>query len=169
MSDQTSLSAIAARLQELREQAETVETTAMMSGVRFIVATDWSEASTVLATLRAYAAVFPEEAPVELCFAVPHEPGEADEECAGILIEGLNGSVPASVSVASFEEVSKAPYDSAVVPTGDTSLLITEVGGLITRMFDISRSMPTDGSSLPSGANKGDLDALKKRLEEFSA
>ncbi|STD11912.1 Uncharacterised protein [Dermatophilus congolensis] len=169
MSDEKSLSAIAARLQELKAQAETVETDSPATGVRFIVATDWSDAAAALATLRAYSAAFTPDAPVELCFAVPHEPGEVDEECAAILIEGLNGAALASVSVASFDEVSNTPYDCAIIPTSNPSLLVTEVGALITRMFDIARSMPEDGSSLPKGANQGDRAALHKRLGEFSA
>lgn len=167
MSDSPSLADIATRLKKLQEHAEAVEVPSS-EAARFVVATDWTHAAAPLAVLRAYLAVFPADAPVELCFAVPHEPSEQDAECVRVLVEGVGDEAAlGALAVESFDEVVHSPYDSAAVPAGDDDLLLTEVASLITRMFDISRRLLANNGAA-TGANQGDLAALRRRLGAFA-
>ena len=170
MSESTALTDVAARLQALKEQAEAVDVT---SGVpvrtRFVVATDWSQAAAPFAVLKAYRAAFAPDDAVELCLATPHEPGAVDAECARSLLESVGGdAVCGPVTVESFDEVVTTAYDSAVVPTGDAGLLIMEVAGIVSRMFDVSRRAAA-GEVRINGGNPGSRDALRERLQAFTA
>lgn len=169
MSD-SSLTDIAARLNALKEQAEAVDVRFAPSGIRFVVATDWSQAAVPLAALKAFRVALAPGSAAELCLATPHGPGPADVECARVLIEGAGGAQGlGSVVLASFDEVLSEAYDSAVVPVGDASLLITEVASFVTRMFDVARRLQANGPDAMSGVNTGNQDALRRRLEAFSA
>ncbi|WP_168582438.1 histidine kinase [Gephyromycinifex aptenodytis] len=169
MSDLSSLANIAERLRTLKEQVDAEHDSEASTAVRFVVATDWSSAAGPLAVLRAYQAAFGSAAPVELCFAVPNEPGEQDEACVQVLLEGLRESGGVGrVRVESFEEASAQAYDAAVVPGADPELLLSEVAGVITRMFDVSRRMGAEGQA-PADAGQGDPAALATRLQNFVA
>lgn len=166
VSDSPALADIAARLKRLQEDAEAVDVPSS-EATRFVVATDWNHAAAPLAVLRAYLAAYPAGAPVELCFAVPHEPSDQDARCVRVLVEGVGGEAALGpLAVESFNDVVKSAYDSAAVPVGDVDLLLTEVASLITRMFDISRRLGA-GTGVVAGANQGDPDALRRRLEGF--
>lgn len=167
MSDLTPLSDVAARLQALKAQAEAVDVASEVLPARFVVATNWSAAAVPLAVLKAYQAAFAPDSGAELCFATPHEPGEADAECVRVLIDGVGGGgALAAVTVESFDEAVGKAYDAACVPSGDGEMLISEVAGLIIRMFDVARR--EDGTRA-AGTNAGSVDALKRRFDEFAA
>lgn len=143
--------------------------------VRLVVATDWSDAAAPLAVLGAYRAIVPRDYPVQLVFALPHELGADDAECVHVLLEGV-GSVGdmSGLELMSFDEVREDAYDTAVVPTGDARLLMTEVAGLIVRMHDLIRRMDRardEGRSVSEDVtmNAGSQPRLRDRLSQFSA
>lgn len=166
MTDPVPFAELAARLRAVTGEQGDLRSQ-QSQAVRFVVATDWGSAAALIAVLRAYRAVFTSESSVELCFAVPHEPSQQDAECVRVLVEGVGDeSALGPLAVESFDEVLASPYDSAAVPVGDADLLLTEVASLITRMFDISRRLGAD-TGVVAGANQGDPDALRRRLEGF--
>lgn len=139
--------------------------------IRLIVATDWREAAAPLAVLKAYRVIVPAAAPMQLAFAVPHEPTLQDAECVSVLVEGAGGEGSLSgLEVLSFEQAPDEPYDAAVVSTGSSEELITEVGGLIVRMHDVVRRLESSGYVAQHDdptMNVGDRDALRRRLALF--
>lgn len=166
MTDPVPFAELAARLRAVTGEQGDLRSQ-QSHAVRFVVATDWGSAAAPIAVLRAYRAIFTSESSVELCFAVPHEPSQQDAECVRVLVEGVGDeSALGPLAVESFDEVLASPYDSAVVPVGDADLLLTEVASLITRMFDINRRLGAD-TGVVAGANQGDPDALRRRLEGF--
>ena len=139
--------------------------------IRFVVATDWSAAAIPLTALRAFRAIVPPSTDVQLVFAVPHEPTEGDAACVAELLAGLGGPEDLrGLELLSFAQVSAEDYDTALVPTGDVELLITQVGGFVTRLHDVVRRLDgaADGSD-PGQLNAGDQDALRGRLAQFRA
>ncbi|MBO3143424.1 histidine kinase [Dermatophilus congolensis] len=129
---------------------------------RLIVATDWSRASIPLTILRAYAAIAM-GGEIDLVFAVPYQPTEADVSCIGVLAEGVGmESIPETVQLSSFDEVLTREYDTAVVPNGDSDQELAQVGGMVTRMYILSSA-----GGKESVVNPGDLEALRLRLSEF--
>ena len=174
MPETKSLADIAARLKAIKREAEGGSDLGAGTGApgvqaRFIVATNWQEAAVPLAVLRAYLAAFSATAPVELCFAVPHEPGREDVECVRVLVEGVGGEAALGpLVVESFDEVLATPFDAAAVPSVHPNLTLTETAGLITRMFDVQRRLEAGRNTLPGG-NQGDLETLQARLEAFAS
>lgn len=143
--------------------------------VRLVVATDWSNAAAPLAVLKAFRVIAPRDSPLQLAFAVPHTPGVEDAECVHALLEGADAAGELDgIEVLPFDEVVEQPYDAAVVPTGEPDLLLTEVAGLIVRMYDIVRRMERardEGRLLGEDVtvNVGSRPRLRRRLESFSA
>lgn len=141
--------------------------------VRFIVATDWSSAAPALTMLQAFRRFVRPGLPIQLAFAVPHEPTEADAQCVHVLLEGLDaGGDLGGLELLSFEAATAAPYDSAVVPSGDAAQLLTQIGGAILRLYDVTARVtelegagdsPADDPTL----NVGDQAALKRRFAAF--
>lgn len=127
---------------------------------RMVVATDWTHGAVVLATLRAYAAVWHDQAPLELVLAVPHEPGEADLACVEVLMSEVGASV-GPVSVESFRECGDKPFELAVVPQGDADLILLELSELISCMAVIAAS----GSRPDTGQGEG---RLEERLTNYA-
>lgn len=162
-------------LDALLDQLDEVTAPAGAPGApaRLIVATDWSKAAAPLAVLRAFRSIIAAPMPVQLAFAVPHEPSEADAQCVQVLLEGLGqaeegaADTLAGLEVVSFEEAAAQPYDSAVVPTGDPEELLTQVAGFIVRMHDLTRRL--DRAVSDDTVNRGDGQALKDRLARFVA
>lgn len=142
------------------------------SPVRFVVATDWSDAAAPLALLKAFRVILRPGIGAELVFAVPHDPTEADAACINVLVEGAgaDGDVR-DLDVASFEQVVGHPYDTALVPDGDASRLLTQVAGMIVRMHDVARRLEAaelgSASLQDSVFNAGDAAALQDRLAAF--
>lgn len=136
--------------------------------VRLLVATDWSDAAVPLALLKAFRAIVHPDSPLQLTFAVPHEPAASDAECVHVLTEGAGqpGELR-GLEVVSFDQALGEPYDCAVVPTGDASLLITEVAGMVVRMHDLERRQQSEEHTAPG--NPGDAGALRRRLNAFAA
>lgn len=137
---------------------------------RLLIATDWSDAAPALTLLKAFRAIVPPTAPVQLVFVVPQEPTEADAANIAVLAEGAgNGDDLRGLDVASFAEVVQEPFDSAVVPTGDPAQLLTEVGGLIVRMHDLVRRLDRrEITGEPAESiNLGNRAVLASRLEAF--
>lgn len=170
MSDETS----SVDLSDLIRQLEQVDDPSSEAGssnppARLIVATDWTDAAVPLTLLKAFRAIVTPGIPVQLAFAVPHEPTETDAACVHALVEGVDAnevSEPlAGLEILSFSAAGAEPYDSAVVPTGSAPELITQVGGLIVRMHDLVRRLDRDGAV--SGLNLGDSAALRSRLAAF--
>ncbi len=146
------------------------EPAAAPAPVRFIVATDWARAAAPLTILKAYSAMVPPSADVQLAFAVAGEPSASDAECVAVLAEGA-GCDLRGLEVLSFAQAVEEPYDSAVVPGNDDDVLIAQVGGLIVRMHDVVRRLQEVelGGGRPSGLNVGDREVLRRRLAAFPA
>lgn len=143
------------------------------SPVRFVVATDWSDAAVPLATLKAFRAILQPDGPAQLTFAVPHEPTEADAACVHVLLEGAGtGSDMRGVEIVSFEQAADEPYDTAIVPEDDAGAMITQVAGLIVRMHDVARRLEAAGGrhAVPgeAGLNAGNAASLGARLARSS-
>lgn len=142
---------------------------------RFIVATDWSSAVVPLAMLKAFRVIVPAEFPVQLVFAVPHEPTPDDAECVHVLLEGAGSAGDMTgIEVLSFAQAGQAPYDAAVIPAGDVDQVIMEVAGVISRMHDTVRRIEgarKQGRSVADDPtlNVGSLAKLRERLEVFAA
>lgn len=131
---------------------------------RVVVATDWSRPTAAYAVLRAFAAALDPGAPAHLVFAVPHEPAEEDLRCVQVLLEEAEiAHELAGISVESFPEVVGQPYDLSVVALGDRDVLALEIADAVTRLFAIAR-----GDVAPGDRNCGDLDALARRLGNYS-
>lgn len=143
--------------------------------VRLMVATDWSDAAVPLAVLRAFRSIVPRDYPVQLAFALPHEPSASDADCVHVLLEGADSAGDiCGIELLSFDEAAESPYDAAVVPTGDSRLLVTEVSGLVVRMHDLIRRMERardEGRSVFEDVtlNAGSRPRLRERLSHFSA
>lgn len=172
MSENSSLSAeIASMLKKL----DTLEDSSPSAArpVRFVVATDWSDAAVPLTILKGFRAIIPPEAGVQLAFALPHEPTENDARCVQVLVEGTDAPEDLrGLEVISFDEAASQPYDAAVVTQGDHAVDIAQVGGLIVRMHDVVRRMDAQrnggGASLQTAQyNRGDTGVLRERLAEF--
>ena len=172
MSENSSLSAeIAAMVQKL----DAIEDNAMpASPVRFIVATDWSDAAIPLTLLKGFRAIVPPDMGVPLAFALPHEPTEADVQGVRVLVEGTDEPEDVrALEVLSFEEAGSQPYDAAVGPEGECAAKIAQVGGLIVRMHDVVRRMDARSTAgvdswESTPFNRGDGDVLRRRLSRFS-
>lgn len=141
--------------------------------IRFIVATDWSDAAVPLTLLKAFRTICLPDGPTQLAFAVPHEPSEVDAACIHVLAEGAEGEDDLrGLEVLSFDRASREPYDSAVVPTAESGATIAQVGGLIVRMHDVTRRLedagPGGATQLADVLNVGDTVALRHRLAAFS-
>lgn len=140
--------------------------------IRFVVATDWSEAAAPLAALRAFDVMFRPDQGVQLVFAVPHEPSEQDAECVHVLLEGAGRADDMrGLDLVSFAQAPDEVYDAAVVPDGDAASLLTQVAGLITRMHDVARTLATldnGGGGNEDTFNRGSSDALRGRLAAFT-
>lgn len=141
--------------------------------VRLLVATDWTSAAVPLTLLKAFRAIVPKDSPVQLAFAVPHEPTSADAVCVSVLADGAGdkGNI-AGLEVLSFEQAAVEPYDAAVVPNGQDDELITQVGGLVVRMHDLMRRFETSGQGSATSdptMNAGDSASLHRRLAQFTA
>lgn len=142
--------------------------------IRFIVATDWSDAAVPLTMLKAFRTICLPDGPTQLAFAVPHEPTEEDAACVQVLAEGAGSEDDLrGLEVLSFERASGEPYDAAFVPTDEVSATIAQVGGLIVRMHDVARRLqeagPGGSSLLADVLNVGDTVALQHRLAAFSS
>lgn len=143
------------------------------TAVRLIVATDWSSAAPALTMLQAFRRFVRPGLPIQLVFAVPHEPTEADARCVHVLLEGIDGGDDlAGLELLSFEAASAAPYDSAVVPSGDEPQLLTQIGGAILRLYDVSARVTELVAAGESAAddptlNVGDRAALTRRFAAF--
>lgn len=140
---------------------------------RMIVVTDWSKGAAPLTALRAFRTLVPSSAPVQLVFAVPHEPTEVDAACINVLTEelGMPGRLE-GLEVESFDEVLEQPYDSALVPTADPEDNFVQLGGFILRMRDLMRIQESARGGAGRGGvttNPGSLDALRERLAAFAA
>lgn len=139
---------------------------------RLIVATDWSKGAMPLTALRAFRTLVPSSAPIELVFAVPHEPTEADAACVHVLVDELGdpGQI-GNLELESFAAVLAQPYDSAIVPVADPEENLVQLGGFILRMRDLMRTYEAARgggmSATASVANSGQAEALKRRLDEF--
>lgn len=141
--------------------------------VRMLVATDWTSAAVPLTVLKAFRVIVPASAPLQLAFAVPHEPTAEDAQCVAVLAQGADaGGDLFGLEVLSFEQALAAPYDAAVVPTGSSDELITQVGGIIVRMHDVVRRLEASAGVFTVGdptLNVGDSVALRLRLASFAA
>lgn len=161
------------QLEQIDEPSRTPE--APQHPVRLVVATDWSDAAAPLAVLRAFRSIVPRGYPVQVVFAVPHTPCDGDVECVRVLLEGADsvGEMD-GLELLSFDEVVEEAYDAAVVPTGDSRLLVTEVAGLIVRMHDVIRRIERAREEARSVVedvtmNAGSRPRLRDRLSQFSA
>ncbi|GAB97481.1 hypothetical protein BJY21_001029 [Kineosphaera limosa] len=136
--------------------------------VRFIVATDWEQAAVPLTMLKAFRAIVPAGSGLQLAFAVPGEPTASDAECVHVLADGA-GSDLAGLEVLSFARAIEEPYDSAIVADGDPEALLAQVGGVIVRMHDVVRRLERAqaGTLADSSLNRGDAEALRRRLATF--
>lgn len=106
---------------------------------RFVLATDWSSATLPLTVLKAYAQMFPTDAPVDLVFAVPEEPTQADLLAVQTIFEGLGeGADTSGLLLESFSEASQKACYGAVIPTGDQEALMVELGAALTAMHHLS-------------------------------
>ena len=141
---------------------------AQPSPFRVVVATDWSSATVPLAILKAFADIIPEDAPVHLIFAVPHEVTEEDAACATVLLEGIGSERTAPISVESFDEAAQDSCYAAVVPAGDHDALVMELAAAITTMHHLAtlvtnqERLEQEPAPLP-GPNEG----LRRRLCSF--
>lgn len=143
--------------------------------VRLVVATDWTDASVPLTVLKAFRVIVPTSMPVQLAFAVPHEPTEADAERVGIIAAGAAGGGEdhglRGLEILSFDQASSEPYDAAVVPNGSAAELIAQVGGIIVRMHDVTRKLEDSRRLIPIAddptLNAGEPDVLRRRLAAF--
>lgn len=144
---------------------------APLETARLIVATDWSKAAMPLTALRAFRALVPPSAPLQLVFAVPHEPSEADAACVHVLLDELEGEDQLDgLEVESFDTVLEKAYDAALVPTLDSEADLFQLGGFILRMRDLVRlheSHRAGGRAAGVASNQGSLDALRDRLAVF--
>lgn len=176
MSDQYSsdLDDLIAQLEQVEEPA-TAPGARAAAPVRFIVATDWSRPAVPLAVLKAFRVIVPAEFPIQLVFAVPHEPTAEDAECVHVMLEGAGSAGDMTgVEVLSFDQAGQGPYDSAVIPAGDADRLIMEVAGVTSRMYDIVRRVEgaqEQGRSVAGDPtlNVGSLTKLRDRLAVFAA
>lgn len=105
---------------------------------RVVVATDWSSATIPMAVLRAYAEIIPTTAPVDLVFAVDHDPSEEDAACVKVLLEGIQDVDTAGLTVESFAEVARKSCYAAVVPNGDANALIMELSRAIVTLHHLA-------------------------------
>ncbi|WP_226346448.1 histidine kinase [Agilicoccus flavus] len=142
--------------------------------VRFIVATDWTSAAPALTMLQAFRRLVGPGLPVQLAFAVPHEPTEADASCVHVLLEGLEaGEDLDGLELLSFKTAAASAYDSAVVPTGSAEELLTQVGGAILRLHDVVAQVTElieaeEPVSDDPTLNVGDRTSLERRLAAFA-
>lgn len=171
VSDETS----SVDLSDLIRQLEGVDSPTVVAvaptTARLVVATDWTDAAVPLTLLRAFRAIVTSDSAIQLAFAVPHEPTESDASCVHALIDGVDGVGAArllnGLEILSFAEAVEQPYDTAVVPNGDTGELITQVGGLIVRMHDLMRRLE-NGVEMASNVNRGNAEALRGRIAAFA-
>ncbi len=138
---------------------------------RVLVATDWSSATVPLALLRAFAEIIPADAPVDLVFAVPHEPTQADVTCVEALLEGLDAQArPGRLLVESFAEAADKSCYGAIVPSGSADFMITEVAAAVVALHQLatlvthSRAL-ADSPGPVDGPNAG----LRRRFDAFHA
>lgn len=175
MSDQNASTELDGLIRQLEQIEESRVPEVPPHPVRLVVATDWSDAAAPLAVLKAFRAIVPLDYPMQLVFAVPHEPGVVDADCVHALLEGAASiGEMRGLELQSFDEVADKVYDAAVVPTDDPRLLVTEVAGLIVRMHDLVRRMERarDERRSPSEdvtMNAGSRSRLRERLSQFSA
>ena len=138
---------------------------------RLLVATDWTRGAIPLTALRAFRALVPPSAPIQLVFTVPDEPTVADAACVNVLVEELGTDHGVEgLELESFAEASTKPYDSALVPVHDEEENIAQLGSFILRMRGLVRRHETSLGSTHRGHsddNVGDLTALRSRLDEF--
>lgn len=165
----TSDSTLAELSRQLRDTADVPDTITDKT-FRIVVATDWSSATVPLAVLRGYAAMFNADAPVELVFAVPHEPTQNDLEAVKVLFEGLEEvENTAALQIEAFSEVTSKACYAAIVPSADPEALIMELSVFFTQMHHLA-DLARDQAKLreepaPSaGFNTG----LSRRLTEFA-
>ncbi|MCW3010299.1 MAG: hypothetical protein JWO90_703, partial [Solirubrobacterales bacterium] len=141
---------------------------------RLVVATDWSAPAPALAVLRPFADAFGPEDPVELVFAVPHEPGAEDLRRALELLEAM-GIAPedcAPLGVESFEVAAATRYDLAVVAGGDPDLVLLEVGAAVSWLHATAGLVARHGRPALAAAHGhqtlcGSLPQLERRLAGF--
>lgn len=172
MPDTSAKDDIADLMKRLSEPVDCAPVTPAQAPVRLLVATDWADAAAPLTVLKAFRVIVPASMPVQLAFAVPHEPTEADAERVGIIAAGAGGSEDLrGLEILSFEEAASGPYDAAVVPTGNAAELITQVGGMITRMYDLTRRLEDPHRAVAIDddptLNAGDQATLRHRLDAF--
>lgn len=106
---------------------------------RFVVATDWSPGIVPLTMMRSFGRYFPLSAPVDLVFAVPHDPGITDIECVRVLASqpGVADDI-SGLTLESFQECTEKPCHAAVIPQGDCTALIVEIGVALTAMHELA-------------------------------
>ncbi len=139
--------------------------------LRVVVATDWQSATVPLAAMRAFAAIVPSGAPIDLVLSVPHEPGENDRECVGVLVEAVEpAGALGGLSVESFAETAGQPCFAALIPNGDADQVITEVASFVVTLHRLAEmvELPNWREMLPApttGHNAG----LARRLSGFTS
>ncbi|MCA0437335.1 MAG: hypothetical protein LCH98_12775 [Actinobacteria bacterium] len=160
---------IAAQIRGIGEPGQSDVQTTTRTPFRIVVATDFSQAATTLSVLKAYAAMFPADAPVELVLAVPHEPTDEDVSCAQVLLEGLDvDTAIAPVRVESFAEAAGKSAHAAVVSNGDLQVLVMELGAAFTAMHRLA-TVVADADLLAREPEPVDVPnaALQRRFVSF--
>lgn len=158
-------------LDALIAQLSTMTSSEEPPKARLVVAADWGKAAMPVTALRAFRTLVPLNAPIELVFAVPHEPTETDAACVNVLVEELGaGGDLTGLDLQSFDVVGQEPYDAALVATGDYEADVHQLGGFILRIRDLVRIYEIGRGHGGAGVteNRGDLAALRERLANFA-
>jgi len=141
---------------------------------RLVLACEWSEPAAAAAVLQPFARLFGPRDPIELVLAVPNEPGEPDVEHARGLLKavGVDPDACAPLSLESFGEVAAAPYDVAVVPSGNADRLLLEIGDAVswlhsTRALIDAHGRPALASARGAHVGAGDPVDLRAQLSGF--
>jgi FkbM family methyltransferase len=143
---------------------------------RVVLATDWSEPAATASILEPFARLFGPTDPIELVLAVPGEPGEREVEHARGLLEALviDGDACAPLSLESFAEAADAPYDIAVVPSGNADRLLLEVGAAVSwlhtaRALIDQHGRPAMAAARGNAVLGGDTAGLRHRFNAFGS
>lgn len=106
---------------------------------RLLVATDWSSATVPLAVLKAYHEMIPADAPVDLVFSLPHQPGAADVDCLEVLLNGVGAEGDsAGLLLESHDESAAKSCFGAVIPNGNRDAVTMQLVQLLTAMHHLA-------------------------------
>lgn len=137
---------------------------------RVVVATDWNTATVPFLLLQAFARIVPPEAPVDLVFAVPHQPTERDLAAAKLLRDSLApGTRHAGIIIESFDIACERHACASVVPMGDADLLMRDVVTAVTVMHDLAElSGDLERLDAQPAPADGENKRLRRRFDAYA-